>query len=147
VAEHRSAGVTALAVFFGAGAAVAFVAAASLAIPGGWLERIWRLNPRARIAFAGLGLWAPGILAAVGIACLTASIGFARRRGWGYRIGVALVAINLMGDSVNAALGVEPRAIVGIPVAAALLAYLLSSRVRAEFSSVESGRPTLNTDG
>jgi hypothetical protein len=139
--------VTVLAVFFGAGAVIALVAAASLATPGGWLEPIWRLNPRARIAFAGLGLWAAGILVAVGIACLAASIGFARRRRWGHRIGVALVAINLVGDSVNAALGVEPRAIIGIPVAAVLLAYLLSPGVRAEFSSVERRRVTMSTDG
>jgi hypothetical protein len=125
--------VTALAVFFAAGAGIAFVAAVSLATPGGWLEPIWRLNPRARLAFGGLGLWAAALLAVVGAACLAASIGLARRRRWGHRIAALLIAINLVGDSVNAALGIERRAIFGIPIAAALLAYLLSPRVRRQF--------------
>jgi len=133
MSERRTAGVTALAVFFGTGAAIAFVAAVSLASPGGWLEPIWRLNPRARAAFAGLGPWASVMLAVVGLACLAASIGLARRRKWGHRIAIALVATNLVGDSVNAAFGIEPRAIIGIPIAVALLAYLLSASVRGEF--------------
>jgi hypothetical protein len=138
-AERRSAGVTALAVFFGAGSAIALVAAASLFTPGGFLEPIWRLNPRARTAFSGLGLLAPLLLLAVSGACLAASVGVARRRAWGRALAIALIAINLVGDSANAILGVDRRAAVGIPIAAALLVYLFSSRVREELGG-QAGR-------
>jgi len=46
-----------------------------------------------------------------------------------------LIAINLAGDIVNVVLGTEPRAAVGIPIAAAIIVYLLSSQVREYFKT------------
>ena len=60
---------TALAVFFAAGSLIALVAAVSLLSPGGFLEPMWRLNPRARTAFSGLGVAAPALLVLVAGAC------------------------------------------------------------------------------
>jgi hypothetical protein len=48
-------------------------------------------------------------------------------------LGITLLVINLAGDLVNAALGIEPRAVFGLPVVALILWYLSSSRVRAFF--------------
>jgi len=127
--------VTALAVFFAAGCLIAIVAAASLLSPGGFLEPMWRLNPRARLAFSGLGIAAPALLVLVAAACGIACVGILRRRMWGHRAAVGLISLNLVGDTVNAALGIEPRAAVGIPVAGALLVYLLSRRVRGYFGA------------
>jgi hypothetical protein len=44
----RPGGVTALAIFFAVGATVSLVTIFALLLPGGVLEPIWRLNPRAR---------------------------------------------------------------------------------------------------
>ena len=133
VAERRPPGVAALGVFFAAGSLIALVAAVSLLSPGGLLEPVWRLNPRARTAFSGLGFAAPALLVLVAAACGVASVGIFRRRRWGHRTAVGLISLNLLGDTVNAALGIEPRAAVGIPIAGALLVYLLSRRVRGYF--------------
>jgi hypothetical protein len=132
-AASRPGGVTALGFFFVFGTLASGLAAISLLAPGSFLEPMWRLNPRGRAAFAGLGLWAPLLLFPVCAACAAAAYGFFRGRRWGYRLGIALILTNLAGDLVNAALGVEPRALWGLPVVALLLVYLASTRVRSYF--------------
>jgi hypothetical protein len=48
-------------------------------------------------------------------------------------VAVLLLVVNLVGDVTNVVLGVEPRAIVGIPIVAALLIYLTGANVRSYF--------------
>ena len=131
--RQRPGGVTALAIFFAVGATVSLVTIVALLLPGGVLEPIWRLNPRARAGFATLGAWAPVLLAAVGLGCAAAARGLWSGRRWGRRLALALLAVNLAGDGANVVLGVEPRALVGIPIAALLLLFLATARVRAYF--------------
>jgi len=130
----RPGGVTALGIFFAAGAAITLVSAVALLFPGSVLEPMWRLNPRARAGFAGLGAWAPVLLVVVGIACAVAARGLWSGRPWGRRLAITLLAINLIGDAANVVLGTEPRALVGIPIAALLLLFLATRRVRAFFA-------------
>jgi uncharacterized membrane protein (DUF2068 family) len=89
----------------------------------------------AREAFTAIGVWAIVWLCVVCIACLLSAVGLWHGRRWGHRLAVTLLAINLAGDIVNVALGTEPRAAVGIPIAAAIIVYLLSSRVREFFKT------------
>jgi hypothetical protein len=100
---------------------------------------MWRLNPRAREAFADTGTWAPLLLGGVCLACAAAAYGFFTGRLWGYRLGIALLVVNLAGDLINAGLGIEPRAVVGLPVVALLLWYLSSFRVRRFFRPTDRG--------
>jgi hypothetical protein len=137
----RPGGVTALAVFFAAGAAISLVTTIALLFPGGVLEPIWRLNPRARAGFAALGAWAPVLLAIVGLACAAAARGLWTGRRWGRRLAIALLAVNLGGDVANAALGTEPRALAGIPIVVLLLLFLAAGRVRAYFAARPAGSP------
>lgn len=130
----RPGGVTALAIFFAAGAAVCLVSCVALLFPGGVLEPIWRLHPRARTGFATLGAWAPALLAVVGFACAAAARGLWTGRRWGRRLAIALLAVNMVGDAANVVLGTEPRALVGIPIVALLLLFLATRRVRAYFA-------------
>ena len=51
----------------------------------------------------------------------------------GSPFGVTLLVVNLIGDLVNAALGIEPRAAIGVPIAALFLWYLSSRKVKAYF--------------
>ena len=127
-------GVFAMSAFFGFGALASGLAAISLLTPVGPLDSIWRLNPRAYTRLLGLGGWAPFPMAAICLACAAAAYGFAYGRRWGYRLGIGLLSLNCVGDLANVVLGIEPRAIVGIPIAALLLWYLLSRRVRSYFS-------------
>jgi hypothetical protein len=130
----RPGSVTALAIFFAVGATISLVTIVALLFPGGVLEPLWRLNPRARTGFATLGAWAPVLLAAVGLGCAAAARGLWSGRRWGRRLAMAPLAVNLAGNSVTVVLGMEPRALVGIPIAALLLLFLATARVRAYFA-------------
>ena len=129
----RPPGIAALAAFFAFGTAMSAIAAISLFFPGSFLEPMWRLNPRARVAFAGIGIAGPVLLAAVCGACALAAAGLWRLKRWGYWAAVAVLGFNLAGDLVNTIAGTEPRAAIGIPITAALLAYLATRRVRGSF--------------
>ena len=131
---ERPSGVTALSVFFLAGAAISATAAFALLNPGGPLDPIWRLNLRGHEGFLALGGWAIALLAVVSPACLFAGIGFWQGRRWGYRLGVGLLIVNLIGDVVNVVTGLEPRAVIGVPIVAALLVYLSRVNVRRFFA-------------
>lgn len=126
-------GITALMVFFLAGAAISLTAGISLLFPSSFLESMWLLNPRAHQKLTSLGVWASVLLSAVSLFCAAAAIGLWRGSRWGYWIAVALIAINLVSNVTNVIVGTEPRAIVGIPIAAAILAYLMRKKVREAF--------------
>ena len=132
--RERPAAVTALAVFFAAGAAIAATSAVALLSPGGPLDPMWRLNRRARDAFATMGGWAVVLLVAVAAACALTAVGLWRGAPWGRGLAIAVLGINFVGDAATAVSGVEPRTVVGLPIAAALIAYLATSRpVRMHF--------------
>jgi hypothetical protein len=131
--SHRPAGVTTLASLFALGALVSGLSVISLLTPGGALEPMWKLNPRARESFSRMGPWAPILLTVVCFACVACAYGFFAGRRWGYRLGLVGLLINLTGDVVNSVLGIEPRALVGVPVVALILWYLSSRQVRNFF--------------
>jgi len=132
---NRPAGVTALSGFFAAGAGVSFLALVSLATPGGPLEPMWRLNPRAHEAFASMHGWAIPLMAAVGAACAFSAAGLWTGKPWGRRLALGVLTANAIGDAVNAILGIEPRAAIGLPVAGALILYLASRRAGRFFAA------------
>jgi len=131
----RPVGITALSMFFWAGAFISFIAAVSLLTPGSFLEPLWRLNPRAREGFAEIGGWAILLMGAVAVACAMAAAGVWRGSRWGYWLALILLAVNLIGDIANVFLGTEPRAAVGIPIVIAILVFLLVSRRVRDFFS------------
>ena len=132
---RRPGGITALGVFFAAGAVISLASGAALLFPGSVVEPMWRLNERAHAAFVGMGAWALVLLAAVGVACAAAARGLWSGRRWGRRLAIVLIAINLIGDAVNVVLGTEPRALIGLPIAALLLLFLATRRVRTFFAT------------
>ena len=135
----RPLGITALGAFFVFGTLASGLSAVTLLFPNGPLEPMWRLNPRAHEAFSHMGLPAPLLLGAVCLACAAAAFGFFTGRRWGYWLGVALLLLNLTGDLINTVLGIEPRAVVGVPIVALILWYLSRQRVRAFFKSAVRG--------
>lgn len=131
--RKRPRGITALSVFFLAGALISLAASATLLFPGSFIEPMWRVNPRAHKHPSDLGWWSSVLLFAVSVSCALAAIGLWRRAAWGYKIAVGLIAINLVADVANTLMGTEPRAIVGVPIALAILIYLFSKKVRDSF--------------
>jgi hypothetical protein len=137
--RRAGAGIFALGAFFAVGAAIAAVTAVALLTPGGFLEPIWRLNPDAHDRLRAMGPWAVPLMAVVALACLLSAIGLWRRARWGHHLAVALLAANLVGDLANALARGDLRTLIGLPVAGALLAYLLSAGVRAQFLGTRAG--------
>jgi hypothetical protein len=126
-------GLIALSIFFAFGAVMSGLTAALLLFPGSSLDAIWKLNPVARDEFSRLGPWGVVLMAAVSVACAFASIGLWRQTRWGHRLACGILVVNLIGDIANALLRSDPRALIGLPIGGAMLAYLLSRRVRGYF--------------
>ena len=137
---HHFRAITALSIFFMVGAVISLTASMSLLLSNNFLDSIWRLNPRAHQNLSSLGLWAVVLLSIVSVFCASAAVGLWIGSRWGYWLAVGLIAANLVGDITNVLLGIEPRAIVGVPIAGAILAYLLSKKVRESFHHARNGK-------
>ena len=129
----RPGGISALSAFFLFGTLMSLIAGVALLFPAGFVEPMWRLNPRAR-ELGRLGPWGIVLMLSVSVACALSASGLWRGAAWGHRLATAVLVVNLLGDAISALSGVEPSAAIGIPIGAALVAYLWSARVREFFA-------------
>ena len=126
----------ALALFFTFGAAMSLLAALALLLPNSALQNIWRLNPQAQTGLATLGSWATVLMLVVSVGCGLSAVGLWRGAGWGRVFALTVLAVNLLGDAANALVRGDLRTLIGVPIGAGLIAYiLLNARVRAYFAS------------
>ena len=115
-----------LIIFVAAGALICLVTMLALAFPGSFLESIWQLKPEAHVQFLEIGCGASiALMAVVGGACGSAAIGLARNAEWGRRLAIAVLAVNLIGDSLNALLRHDPKTLIGLPIGGLMIWYLL----------------------
>lgn len=124
-------GIRLLAMFFVFGASMCLLTIALLLFPGTALDSLWRLNPEARAAFQSLGKISIALMVVVGAACASAAIGLVRDRRWGRNLAVVILAVNLGGDLINVFARGDLRPLIGVPIAAALIIYLLRARANA----------------
>jgi hypothetical protein len=129
----RPFGIIGLVGFFLFGAAVSLITAIALLDPQGPLEPIWRLKPEARGQFQAMGMWAIPLMGAIFIACSLAALGLRHCRPWGRQLALGILTVNLVGDMANALLRHDWRTLIGLPIGGALIAYLLSARVKSLF--------------
>jgi hypothetical protein len=127
------AGIIAIAVFFVFGAIVSLVTFVALLYPSTRLSVIWRLNPQAHQGFLRLDGWATVLMLTVSVGCGLAARGLIVRAAWGYRLAVGILAVNLLGDTLNAILKAEWRLLIGLPIGGGMITYLLRSRIRHLF--------------
>lgn len=104
----------------------------ALAFPGGFLEPIWRLKPEARVEFQKMGSWSVALMAVVGVACGLAAVGLAKNAEWGRRLAIGVLAVNFVGDSLNAILRHDPRTLIGLPIGGLMIWYLMKKKRSAE---------------
>ena len=126
---------TAMGIFLLLGAVMASLAGTTLVWRGTALDNMWTLNPRAykELAPFGRAVGVPFLLLSLALA--VASIGWFKYRLWGWRLAVAIIATQVLGDLVNAFMGDVVRGSIGFVIAAALLVYLLRPEVRAAFAN------------
>jgi len=138
VHEPREASVTlgfaAIGVFLFFGATMASLAAISLLWRGTPLDRIWSLNPTAYIELAPLGRIVGILFLLLGAALAAAGIGWFRRRRWGWRLAVAIIATQVVGDVTNCIRGDWLHGGIGVVIAGALLLFLLRPIVKNAFA-------------
>ena len=84
---------------------MAFLAGTTLVWPGTALDHAWALNQRAHRELAPLGrvIGIPFLL--LGATLLAAGVGWFRHALWGWRLAVALIAAQVIGNIVNLFLG------------------------------------------
>lgn len=128
-------GLTAVGIFLLFGAVMAFIAGTTLIWHGTSLDRIWVLNPRAYRQLMPFGKEAGIPFLLLSAALAAAAMGWFNRRLWGWRLTVAIIATQVLGDLVNAWMVDVVKGLVGLIIAGALLGYLLSGQVRAAFLS------------
>jgi len=133
-----SAGLTAVGVFLIFGALMAFLAGTTLVWRGTILDRIWVLNAPAYARLAPFGKTVGIPFLFLSATLLLAGIGWFSRRLWAWRLAVAIIATQVLGDLANLLLGDFVRGGVGLVIAAALLFYLLRPRIRAAFAQLVS---------
>jgi len=71
----------------------------------------------------------------LGMALAVACTGWFKRRLWGWRLAVVIIATQVVGDLVNVLSGDVVNGAIGFTIAGGLLFYLLRSEVRAAFAS------------
>jgi len=124
------AGLIGLSAFFALGAVIAGVTGIALLFPGGGLEPMWRLNPEAQESLMTLGASGIALMFTVATACALAAIGLWIGARWGQRLALGVLAVNLAGDTVNAVIRGDLRTLIGLPIAGAMILYLLSPGTR-----------------
>ena len=127
-------GISAVGVFLFFGAAMASIAGATLTWPGTFLDRLWVLNPTAHKQLATFAKPAGTLFLLLAAVLAMAGTGWFKHRLWAWRLAVAVIATQVLGDLITFVRGDYWRGVVGVSFASALLFYLLRPVVRAEFS-------------
>ena len=103
---------------------------------GTLLDRAWTLNPTAYRQLSPLGSKIGILFLLLSAALVVSGIGWFGRRLWGWRLAVAIIATQVLGDTINIVRGDWLRGATGAVIAGALLLYVLSPRIRTAFSGI-----------
>jgi hypothetical protein len=131
--RHQPLGFTAIGLFLFFGALMASLAATTLLWRGTALDRVWALNPTAYHQLAPLGSQVGLLFLLLAAALTAAGIGWLRRRLWGWRLAILIIATQVAGDLLNFFRGDRLRGGIGFAIAGALLFYLFRPQIRACF--------------
>lgn len=138
-------GFTAIGIFLYFAMTMALYAGITLLHPGTALDSLWSLNAGAHrelLMFRKIAGIFFVILSAVAAIC---GFGWFRRRVWAWRLAVLGICTQVLGDCVNLVRGDLLRGGSGLLIGTALLAYLLSDKVRKNFSPGENREITDQT--
>jgi hypothetical protein len=100
---------------------------------------MWALNPTAYRKLAPLGRTVGPLFLLLSATMVIASVGWFKRRFWGWGLAVGIISTQVAGDSINLVRGDFVRGGTGLAIAGALLLYLLRRQVRTTFHSHSVG--------
>src|SRR5262245_22538928 len=121
-----------VALFFVFGATMCTLTILLILFPGTALDSLWRLNPEAHLAFQSFGKWPVVLMLVIGTGCAFAAIGLWRGTLWGRRLALIILSLNILGDLVNAFVRHDYRALIGLPIAGAMIFFLLACSRRSK---------------
>jgi hypothetical protein len=96
---------TAIGIFLWFGSAMALMAGVTLTKPGTFLDYAWKLNPHARSGLAPLGKSVGILLLLLSMTLGVAATGWLQRKKWGWQLATIIIAIQAVGDGLNALRG------------------------------------------
>ena len=134
-------GMVAVGIFLFFGATMAGLAGMTLVWRGTIFDRIWALNAPVYSRLAPFGKTVGVLFLLLSATLLLAGVGWFKRRRWGWRLAVAIIVTQVLGDLLNALKGDVIRGGIGFVIAAALLVYLLRPQVRSAFTSANVSSP------
>jgi hypothetical protein len=129
----KARGFSAIGIFLFFGAVMAGLAAITLLWRGTPLDRLWVLNQMAYKRLVPMGRAVGILFLLLSGALTTAGIGWFRRRPWGWRLAVVIIATQVVGDLVNCVRGDLLRGGTGVIVAGALLLFFWRPKIRDSF--------------
>ena len=130
---RKARGFNAIGIFLFFGAVMAGLAAITLLWRGTPLDRLWVLNQMAYKRLVPMGRAVGILFLLLSGALTTAGIGWFRRRPWGWRLAVVIIATQVVGDLVNCVRGDSLRGGTGVIIAGALLLFLWRPKIRDSF--------------
>ena len=131
----RPRGFAPIGIFLAFGATMAAYAAITLLKPGTVLDRLWALNKTGHAQLAPLGKGVGLGFCLLSVALCAASVGWFRRRYWGWLLGTTIIAINAAGDLVNLVIWDRLKGSLGVAIAGLLLSYMIRPNVRNYFTA------------
>jgi len=141
----RPLGVTALGALLVVAPLVGVLGLFAVMVPGTPLDALWSINLNGRAAFQQHPALVGVALAAIPLAAV-AGTGLLLMRRWGRRLAMALLVTNAIGDTVMIPKE-GARAVVGVVIVVALLAYLGRPRVREAFDEPSARRHSSKKEG
>ena len=112
---------------------MAAIAGFTLVWRGTALDTVWTLNKAAYRELLPAGRSVGCLFLLLSITLVAASVGWFKRRLWGWGLAVGVISTQVAGDLVNLVRGDLMRGGTGLTIAGALLFYLLRPHVRAAF--------------
>src|SRR5512133_692116 len=112
--------IRAVGVFLVFGAFMAGLAGATLTWRGTAFDKIWTLNKPAYRQLAPLACVVGPLFLLLSAILVLAAVGWFKRRLWGWRLAVAIIATQVAGDLVNLVRGDILRGLTGVVIASAL---------------------------
>ncbi len=97
-----------------------------LCFPGTSLDLLWHLNPDAQKAFRSIGKLAVLLMCLIGVACATTAVGLWHGFNWGRKLALVILSLNILGDLHNVIIRHDYRALIGLPIAGAIIFHLAS---------------------